>query len=161
MAVRSGGKRTRGFSEHRESCPSVQKKIDWLPPQLSIPGVPQVLLGWGLWSEPPDTFSPDCLESLTPGIYCLRGQSLLRCRAGWLRCLRPIPLEMPLLSTVITNPSLFTWVSLGIFLRLFQWRSNSHCWGFSLSPGSFLLLFLFLIFATIIYYMSQLQQFFF
>ena len=52
---------------------------------------------------------------------------------GQLRCLREIPLEMPLLSTVVTSPSLFTWVPLGIFLRLFQSRSNSHCWGFSLS----------------------------
>ena len=56
---------------------------------------------------------------------------------GRLRCLRAILLEMPLLSSAITSPSLFTWVSLGIFLRLFQSSSNSHCWGFSLSSGSF------------------------
>ena len=54
--------------EHRESFPNVQKKlID--PPQLLIPGVPQVLLGQGLVWGPPGTFSPDCLESLTPGAY--------------------------------------------------------------------------------------------
>ena len=34
---------------------------------------------------------------------------------GRLRCPRAIPLEMPLLSTVITRVSLFTWVPLGIF----------------------------------------------
>ena len=39
---------------------------------------------------------------------------------GRLRCLRAIPLEVPLLSTVIASPSLFTWVPLGIFLRLFK-----------------------------------------
>ena len=52
---------------------------------------------------------------------------------GWLRCLRAILLEMLLLSTVLTSLSLFTWVPLGIFLRLFQSRSNSHFGGFSLS----------------------------
>ena len=46
---------------------------------------------------------------------------------GWLRCLRAILLEMPLLSTVITSSSLFTLVPLGIFsLRLFQSKSYSH-----------------------------------
>ena len=34
---------------------------------------------------------------------------------GRLRCLRAIPLEVPLLSTVIASPCLFTWVPLGIF----------------------------------------------
>ena len=51
---------------------------------------------------------------------------------GQLRCLRAIPLEMPLLSTVIASPSLFTWVPLGIFLRLFKNGFHSHCEGFSL-----------------------------
>ena len=39
---------------------------------------------------------------------------------GRLRGLRAIPLEMPLLSTAIASPSLFTWVPQGIFLRLFK-----------------------------------------
>ena len=39
---------------------------------------------------------------------------------GWLRCLRVIPLEVPLLSTVIASPTLFIWVLLGIFLRPFK-----------------------------------------
>ena len=56
---------------------------------------------------------------------------------GQLRCLRAFLLEMPFLSTVITSPSLFTWVPLGIFLRLFQSRFNSHCWCFSLLPDFF------------------------
>ena len=68
------------------------------------------------------TFGPNCLESLTPGAYTLEGNlfsSKVLCRRdrelGQLRCLRAIPLEMPLLSTIIASPSLFTWVPLGIF----------------------------------------------
>lgn len=44
---------------------------------------------------------------------------------GWLRCLRAIPLEVPLLSTVIASP-------LGIFLRLFKKVFHGHCEGFCL-----------------------------
>ena len=95
---------------------------------------------WG----PPGTFGPDCLESLTPGAYTSEGSlfsSMAVCRPdmelGQLRCLRAFLLEMPFLSTVITSPSLFTWVSLGILLRLFQSRYNSLCWGFSLLPDFF------------------------
>ena len=51
---------------------------------------------------------------------------------GRLRCLRAIPLEMPLLSTVIASPSLFTWAPLGIFLRLFKNVFHSHGEGFRL-----------------------------
>ena len=61
---------------------------------------------------------------------------------GRLRCLRAIPLEMPLLSTVIASPSLFTWVPLGIFLRLFKNGFHSHCNGFR----PFLCLYLFIYF---------------
>ena len=78
---------------------------------------------WG----PPGTFSPDCLESLTPETYASGAVSLpvssfadWTWSQGWLICLRAIPLEVPLLSTVIANPSLFTWVPLGIFLWLFK-----------------------------------------
>ena len=103
-----------------------------------------------------------------PWSLCLRGQSLLRCRPlqtghgaeGLLRCLKAVPFKMPLLSTVITSLSLSTWVPLGIFLRLFQSGSNSHCWGFSLLPGSFFPPIFFLVFSTIIYCLSQLQQLF-
>ena len=42
-----------------------------------------------------------------------------------LRCLRAILLEVPLLCTVIASLSLFTWVPLGIFLRLFKNGSDS------------------------------------
>jgi len=64
----SGGKQARGFSEHRESCPSVQKEIDWIgPPPLLTPGVPQILLEQGLVWGPLSTFSPDCPESPSPG----------------------------------------------------------------------------------------------
>ena len=58
------------------------------------------------------------------------------------RCLRAIPLEVPLLSTVIASPSLFTWVPLGIFLRLFKNGFHSHCNGFR----PFLCLYLFIYF---------------
>ena len=44
--------------------------------------------------------------------------------------------RVPLLSTVIASPSIFTWVPLGIFLRLFQSKSNSHA-GASVFPLSF------------------------
>ena len=73
---------------------------------------------WG----PPGTFSPDCPESPTPEAYASGGSlssSVVLYRPDgeleWLRCLRAIPLEMPLLSSVMTSPSLFTWVPLGIF----------------------------------------------
>ena len=87
---------------------------------------------WG----PPGTFSPDCLESPTPETYASGGSLSPRrptplgavslpvwsfaadqtWSQGRLRCLRAIPLEVPLLSTVIANPSLFTWAPLGVFL---------------------------------------------
>ena len=68
------GKQTRGFSEHRESCSSVQKEIDWIgPPPLLTPGVPQILLEQGLVWGPLSTFSPDCPESPTPGVYTSEG----------------------------------------------------------------------------------------
>ena len=51
---------------------------------------------------------------------------------GRLRFLRAIPLEVPLLSTVIASPSLFTWVPLGIFLRLLKNVFHSHGEGFCL-----------------------------
>ena len=78
---------------------------------------------WG----PLGTFSPDCLESPNPETYASGGSfssSVGLCRPdiekGQLRFLRAIPLEVPLLSTVIASPSLFTWVPLDIFLRLFK-----------------------------------------
>ena len=88
---------------------------------------------WG----PLGTFSPDCLESPTPETYASEGSLSSRvvlCRPdiepGRLRCLRSIPLEVPLLSTVIA--SLFTWVPLGIFLWLFKNVFHSRCEGFCL-----------------------------
>ena len=104
-------------SEHRESFPNVQKKLIG-PPQLLIPRVPPVLLRQGLVWGPPGTFSPDCLESPTPGA-CASGASVVLADWIWsrgqLKNLRAIPLEMTLLATVITSPSLFTWVPLSIF----------------------------------------------
>ena len=97
---------------------------------------------WG----PPGTFSPDCLESPirkpTPlGAVSLLVWSFADWTWSWgrLRCLRAIPLEVPLLSTVIASPSLFTWAPLGIFLRLFKNGFHSHGEGFRL----FLCLFFF------------------
>ena len=76
---------------------------------------------WG----PLGTFSPDCLESPTnPWGLHLRGQSLLQCGplqtrhgaggGGLLRCLRAIPLEMPL--PFHSNNKSITF-HLGIFLQ--------------------------------------------
>ena len=77
-------------------------------------------------------------------------------RRGWLGYLRAIPLEVPLLSTVIASPSFFTWVPLGIFLRLFKNRFHSHCEGFRLFLCLSLPFFLFFIFPTITDHLSQL-----
>ena len=71
-----------------------------------------------------------------------------------LRCLRAIPLEVSLLSTVIANPSLFTWVPLGIFLREFKNGFHSHCKGFRL----FLCLFLPFFFSPHIPYHNELSE---
>ena len=87
-----------------------------------------------MW-EPTGTFSPDCLESLTldlclwgsPPVWSLAHQTW---RQVWLRFLKAISPEASLLSTMIACPSLFTWVSLGIFLRLFKNSSDSHYKGF-------------------------------
>ena len=103
-----------------------------------------------MW-EPPGTFSPDCLESLTPETYASGGSlssSVVLGGGGQLRCLRAIPLEVPLLSTVIASPSLFTWAPLGIFLRLFKNVFHSHGEGFRL----FLSFFAFLSFPHIPYH---------
>lgn len=62
---------------------------------------------------------------------------------GQLRRLRAILLAVPLLPTVIASPSLFTWVPLGIFLRLFKNSSDSHYKGFHLFLCLSLPLFLF------------------
>ena len=85
---------------------------------------------WG----PPGIFSPDCLESSTPETYASGGSlssNVVLCRRdmelGWLRCLKAILLEMPLLSKVMTSPSFFIWAPHGIFLRLFKNGSHSHC----------------------------------
>ena len=160
----SGGKWTRGFSEHRESCPSVQKKIDWLAPTVintwgssgviimgACVGTPGHLQFWLSWE--PDLWGLN-----------LRGQSLLQygplptghgagggLDAWWqshLRC-----------------PSLFTWVPLGTFPQAVSeqvWQPllglQSIAWFFFacyFPPSSFPP-----IFSTIIYCLSQLQQFF-
>ena len=68
---------------------------------------------------------------------------------GRLRCLRAIPLEVPLLSTIIASPSLLSWVPLGIFPRLFKNGFHSHCEGFHVFLCLSLPLFLFLIFPTL------------
>ena len=118
-----GGKQTRGFNEHRESCPSVQKKSTDCPPAvINTQDSTGVIRMKGCVGTPRYFQSRLPLES-DPWGLCLGGQSLLRCgrftdwtwSQGQLRCLRAIPLEMPLLSTVITSPPLPTWVPLGTF----------------------------------------------
>ena len=88
-----------------------------------------------MWGTP-GTFSPDCPESLAPETYASGGNlssSVVPCRTDMeLRCLRAIPFEVPLLSTVIASPSLFTWLPLGISLRLFNNSSDSYHKGFCL-----------------------------
>ena len=59
--------------------------MDCPPPPilLLIPRVPQVYLGWELVWGPLGTFSPDCLESLTPETYSSEGSlssSVVLCR---------------------------------------------------------------------------------
>ena len=94
--------------------------------------------------DPPGTFSPGYLESPTPETcasgavsppaWSLAGRPDME--LGWLRGLRAVLLEVPLLSLVIASPSLFTWIPLGILLRLFESRSNSHA-GALVFPWSF------------------------
>ena len=143
---------------------SKRKPTDWSPTVINTWGCSGIIRTGTCVGNPGHLQSWLSWES-DPWSLCLRGQSLLRCRPlqtghgaeGLLRCLKAVPFKMPLLSTVITSLSLSTWVPLGIFLRLFQSRSNSHCWGFSLLPGSFLPLIFLLIFSTIIYCLSPLQ----
>ena len=100
-------------------CP--KEKIDW-PSTVNNTRGSSGVTRTGACVGTPELFRSDCLESLTPGAYTLEGNlfsSKVLCRRdrelGQLRCLRAIPLEMPLLSTIIASPSLFTWVPLGIF----------------------------------------------
>ena len=90
---------------------------------------------------------PTPLGAVSHPVWSLADRTWSR---GRLRCQRAIPLDMPLLSTVIASPSLFTWVPLGIFLRLFKNGFHSHCEGFRLFLCLSLPFFLFLIFCTII-----------
>ena len=78
---------------------------------------------------------PTLLRAVSPPVWSIVDQTWIR---GQLRCLRAIPLGVPLLSTVIASPSLFTWVPLGIFLRLFKNGSDNHYKGVPLSFSAFL-----------------------
>ena len=77
---------------------------------------------------------PTPLWAVSPPVWSLADR---KWSLGRLRCLRAIPLEGPLLSTVIASPSLFTWVPLGIFLRLFQDRFWQPLQGLLPVPLSF------------------------
>ena len=69
----SGGSGSGASVSTEKAVPvSKRKSADW-PPRLLILGVPQVLLGQGLAWGPPDIFSPDCPENLTPGAYTSEG----------------------------------------------------------------------------------------
>ena len=98
-------------------CPKENQLIG--PPQLLIPRVPQMFLGSGLVWGSLGTFSPICFQNPTPGAYALESclfSTVVLYKQTWsqgqLGCLRAIPLEMPLLSTIITSSSLSP---LGIF----------------------------------------------
>ena len=140
-----------------------RKPTDRPPTVINTQGAPQVLLGWDVVWGFPGAFSPDHIESLTPlGIVSPPLWSFTDRTGSWghLRHLRATSPEMPLLSTVIASLSLFTWVPLGIFLfRLIHSSFHSRHRGPG-SSGSFLLSFFLLIFSTVIYCLSQLQQFF-
>ena len=119
----SGGKWARGFSEHRESCPSVQNKLtDWFPtpppPVINTRDSSGVIRMEACVGIPEYLQSRLSWESDPWGLH-LREQSLLQYSLlvladgtwswGQLRSLRATPLEMPLLLTEIISPSLFTW----------------------------------------------------
>ena len=79
---RTGEKVGQGFSKLPQ-CPKGNWQIAPPPPQLLISRVPQVQLGQELVWGPPVTFSPDCLESLTPETYASKGSlssSVVPCR---------------------------------------------------------------------------------
>ena len=102
-------KRDRESFRHRHQ----KGQKEW-PPVINTRGSLGVIrMGAGLGT--PGTFSPGCLESPTPKTYASAGSLSSRvvlCRLTWsrgrLRGLRAIPLEVPLLSTAIASPSLFT-----------------------------------------------------
>ena len=119
----SGGKRARGFHEHRESCPRVQRKINWLAPTVTnTQSSSGVIRKGACLGIPRHLQSPLSWESDLWGLN-LGGQSLLQCgplrtrhrAVGGLDAWGQSRLRCPLLPTVITSPSLFTWVPLGVF----------------------------------------------
>ena len=74
-------------------------------------------LGWELLWGPLGTFSPHCLEGLTPEACVSEGilfSSVVICRPDMELRVAYVPesilLEQSLLSTIIVSPSLFTWV---------------------------------------------------
>ena len=79
-----GKKVGQGLQQAQSKLPQYLKGNRWIgSPQLLIPGVPQVYLGPELVWGPPGTFSPDCLESLTPKTYASEGSlssSVVLCR---------------------------------------------------------------------------------
>ena len=94
------------------------------------PLAPSVLIV--LRVQPP---KPTFLRAVSPLVRSLGDWTWSR---GQLRCLRAILLEVPPLSTVIENSSLFTSFPLGIFLRLFKNGSDNHYKGVPLSFSAFL-----------------------
>ena len=129
-------------------CP--KEKIDWPSTVINTRGSSGVTRT-GACVGTPEHFLSDCLASLTPGAYTLEGNlfsSKVLCRQdrelGRLRCLRAIPLEMPLLFHNNSKPIPFHLGSSGHF----SWgcfRADLTAWGFSVLPGSlFPSIFLFL-----------------
>ena len=114
------GKQTRGFSEHRESCSSVQRKLTDQPFTVINTQVSS-----GVFRIGACVGTPKHLQSWLsdPWGLHLGGQSLLQYgplqtgRGTWgsLDAWQQSCLRCPSFSTVITSSSLFTWVPLGIF----------------------------------------------
>ena len=134
------------MNEVAQSCPTLCNPMDCSLPGSSVHRVFQArILEWVAISFLQGIFPT---QGLNPGLpHCRVKQTLYHLShqgspvwsfADWtwsreqLRCLKAIPLEVPLLCTVIASPSLFTRVPLGIFLWMFKNIFHSHCEGFCL-----------------------------
>ena len=157
----AGGKQARGL-QWAESCPSVQKKIDWLAAHSYNTQGSSVTRMGACGGTPGHLQSQLSWESDPWGLH-LGGQSLLWCgplqtgHGAWggldawgQSCSRYPPFHSNNKSVPFhLGPS-------GHFFRLFPSRSNSLCWDLSLLPGSFLPLIFLLLLYTTIYQLSQL-----
>ena len=83
---------------------------------------PSVLIALGV-----QPLGPTLQRAFSPPVWSFADRKLSQ---GWLRCLRAILLDMPLLSTVITSSSLFPESLWAFFLRLFRADLTFACFFF-------------------------------